>query len=140
MFSIGRPRKKLSAGRYRCPHHQGHCSCRPHSYSTPSVSGHWPVSFALASCGRACRPACALTAASVYMDFLSCVPPSVLRCRSHRKGFLPHSCGVFRRWHAPINFGTFCPEVWLLAVLTQPGYSCSDGHSVFKVLSIDELP
>ena len=33
------------------------------------------------------------------------------RCRSPRKGFLPHSCGVFRRWHAPRNFGTTCPEV-----------------------------
>ena len=28
------------------------------------------------------------------------------RCRSPRKGFLPHSCGVFRRWHAHHNFGT----------------------------------
>ena len=37
-------------------------------------------------------------------------------------------------------FGTFCPEVRLLAVLPQPGYSFSDGHSVFKMLSIDELP
>ena len=61
-------------------------------------------------------------------------------CRSPRKGFLPHFCGVFRRWHAPRNFGTKCPEVRLLAVLPQPGYSFSDGHSVFKVLSIDELP
>ncbi|MGO5030235.1 hypothetical protein ACTQ3V_15765, partial [Candidatus Agathobaculum pullicola] len=34
---------------------------------------------------------------------------------------------------------TKCPEVRLLAVLPQPGYSFSDGHSVFKVLSIDEL-
>jgi len=25
-------------------------------------------------------------------------------------------------------------------VLPQPGYSFSDGHSVFKVLFIDELP
>ena len=41
--------------------------------------------------------------------------------------------------HAPRSFGTFCPEVRLLAVLPQPGYSFSDGHSVFKVLSIDEL-
>ena len=46
----------------------------------------------------------------------------------------------FQRWHAPRNFGTFCPEVRLLAVLPQPGYPFSDGHSVFKVLSIDELP
>ena len=42
--------------------------------------------------------------------------------------------------HAPRNFGTFCPEVRLLVVLPQPGYPFSDGHSVFKVLSIDELP
>ena len=37
------------------------------------------------------------------------------------------------------GFWTLCPEVRLLAVLPQPGYSFSDGHSVFKVLSIDEL-
>ena len=42
--------------------------------------------------------------------------------------------------HAPRSFGTFCLEVRFLAVLPQPGYSFSDGHSVFKVLSIDELP
>ena len=52
----------------------------------------------------------------------------------------PDNSGVFRRWHAPRNFGTFCPEVRLLAVLPQPGYPFSDGHSVSKVLSIDELP
>ena len=105
-----RPRKKSSADRCRCPHRQGQCSCRPHSYSTPAVSGHWPVSSALVSCGRACRPACTLTAADVYMDFLSCVPPFLLRCRSPRKGFLPHSCGVFQRWHAPRSFGSLWPE------------------------------
>ena len=37
-------------------------------------------------------------------------PPFFLS-RSPRKGFLPHSCGVFRRWHAPHSFGTSCPEV-----------------------------
>jgi len=37
------------------------------------------------------------------------------------------------------HFGAVA-EVRLLAVLPQPGYSFSDGHSVFKVLSIDELP
>ena len=37
-------------------------------------------------------------------------PPFFLS-RSLRKGFLPHSCGVFRRWHAPHRFGTLCPEV-----------------------------
>jgi len=81
-------------------------------------------------------------------SFLSCVPPFVLRCRSPRKGFLPHSCGVFRRWHAPHNFGTFCPEATSGHFVPKSapcgaspaGYSFSDGHSVFKVLSIDELP
>ena len=42
--------------------------------------------------------------------------------------------------HAPRNFGAFCPEVRFLAVLPQPGYSFSDGHSFFKVQLIDELP
>ena len=98
-----RPRKKLSAGRRRCPHRQGQYSCRPHSYSTPAVSRRWPAFFAPVSCGRVCHLACALPAAGVYMDFLSCVPPFVLRCRSPRKDF--------RRWHAPHNLGTTCPEV-----------------------------
>ena len=43
--------------------------------------------------------------------YLSCVPSIFRFCRSPRKGFLPHSCGVFRRWHAPHSFGTSCPEV-----------------------------
>ena len=43
------------------------------------------------------------------------------RCRSPRKGFLPHSCGVFRRWHAPLNFGTFCPEVRSLRCFPSRG-------------------
>ena len=38
-----RPRKKPSAGRRRCPHRQGQCSCRPHSNSTPGGSGLLPV-------------------------------------------------------------------------------------------------
>ncbi len=33
--TYSRPRKKPSAGRCRCPHRQGQCSCRPHSNSTP---------------------------------------------------------------------------------------------------------
>ena len=93
-----------------CPHRQGQCSCRPHSYSTPAVLRRWPVSVVLALCGRACRPACAPTAASVCMDFLSCIPPFVLLCRFPPKGFLPHFCGVFRRWHAPRSFGSQWPE------------------------------
>ena len=38
-------------------------------------------------------------------------PPFCFPLPFLRKGFLPHSCGVFRRWHAPHNFGTTCPEV-----------------------------
>ena len=41
----------------------------------------------------------------------ACFLHFAFRCRSPRKGFLPHSCGVFRRWHAPHSFGTSCPEV-----------------------------
>ena len=65
--------------------------------------------------------------------------PPFLLSRSSRKGFLPHSCGVFRRWHAPRTSGHFVPK-WLVAVLPLPGYSFSDGHSFFKVQFIDELP
>ncbi len=34
---------------------------------------------------------------------------------------------------------TKCPEVGSLRCFPSRGYSFSDGHSVFKVLSIDEL-
>ena len=63
--------------------------------------------------------------------------PPFLLSRSSRKGFLPHSCGVFRRWHAPRTSGHFVPK-WLVAVLPLPGYFFSDGHSFFKVQLIDE--
>ena len=46
-----------------------------------------------------------------FIWVLSHVFPPFFLCRSPRKGFLPHSCGVFRRWHAPHRFGTSCPEV-----------------------------
>ena len=108
--TYSRPRKKPSAGRCRCPHRQGQCSCRPHSNSTPGVAGWPPTSSAPVSCGKGNRPACAPRAAVACTNFLSCVPPFPC-CRSTRKGFLPHSCGVFRRWHAPRSFGTSCPEV-----------------------------
>ncbi|TDA20837.1 hypothetical protein E1963_14545 [Extibacter muris] len=32
-------------------------------------------------------------------------------CRSPRKGLLPHSCGVFRRWHAPRTSGQVVPKL-----------------------------
>ena len=46
-----------------------------------------------------------------FIWVLSHVFPPFFLSRSSRKGFLPHSCGVFRRWHAPHHFGTTCPEV-----------------------------
>ncbi len=77
----------------------------------PADQGWPPVSSAPGSCGRGYRPACAPAAASLYRGYLSCVPSIFRFCRSPRKGFLPHFCGVFRRWHAPHSFGTSCPEV-----------------------------
>ena len=74
-----------------------------------------------------------------FIWVLSHVFPPFFLSRSPRKGFLPHFCGVFRRWHAPRTSGHFVPK-WLVAVLPLPGYSFSDGHSFFKVQLIDELP
>ena len=67
-----------------------------------------------------------------------------LRCSSspHKAMRLcgdPDNGGLFRRWHAPRTSGHFVPK-WLVAVLPLPGDSFSDGHSVFKVQLIDELP
>ena len=36
-----------------------------------------------------------------FIWVLSHVFPPFFLCRSPRKSFLPHFCGVFRRWHAP---------------------------------------
>ena len=74
-----------------------------------------------------------------FIGVLSHVFPPFFLSRSLRKGFLPHSCGVFRRWHTPRTSGHFVPK-WLVAALPLPGYSFSDGHSFFKVQLIDELP
>ena len=75
-----------------------------------------------------------------FIWVLSHVFPPFFLSRSPRKGFLPHSCGVFQRWHAPRTSGQFqfVPK-WLVAMLPLPGYSFSDGHLVFKVQLIDEL-
>ena len=105
-----RPRKKLSADRRRCPHRQGAYSSRPHSCSTPGGLRRLPVSSAPVSCGKGNRPACVPAVASLYRGYLSCVPSIFRFCRSPRKGFLPHSCGVFRRWHAPRSFWTLVPK------------------------------
>ena len=47
----------------------------------------------------------------VFIGVISHAFPPFFLSRSLRKGFLPHFCGVFRRWHAPHSFGTSCPEV-----------------------------
>ena len=73
------------------------------------VSGWPPVSSAPVSCGKGNRPACVPAAASL-IGVISHAFLHFSLCRSHRKGFLPHSCGVFRRWHAPRSFGTTCPK------------------------------
>ena len=109
--TYSRPRKKWSGGRCGYPHRQGAYSSRPHNYSTPGGSGRLPASSVPGSCGRGYRPACVPAVASLYRGYLSCVPSIFRFYRSPRKGFLPHSCGVFRRWHAPHSFGTSCPEV-----------------------------
>jgi hypothetical protein len=66
--------------------------------------------------------------------------------------FLPGLCRFYDRNGFFLNFFQddffrkplcqqphFVPK-WLVAVLPLPGYSFSDGHSVFKVQLIDELP
>ena len=45
-----------------------------------------------------------------FIWVLSHVFPPFFLSRSPRKGFLPHSCGVFRRWHAPRTSGHFVPK------------------------------
>ena len=137
--TYSRPRKKWSGGRRRCPQRQGEYSSRPHSCSTPGGLRRLPVSSVPVSCGKGNRPACALWAAVVYMVSLSCVLHffvAVLPERISGVGTLPAASGHLSR----SDLWTKCPEVRLLAVLPRPGYFFSDGHSVFKVLSIDELP
>ena len=108
--TYSRPRKKPSAGRCRCPHRQGQCSCRPHSNSTPGVSGWPPVSSAPVSCGKGNRPACALWAAVVYMGSLSCVPSIFPLPFSPKRLPAPFLRRVPALARSP-DFGTFCPEV-----------------------------
>ena len=46
-------------------------------------------------------------------------------------------CKLFR---CPLDgVHTILSRSWLVAVLPLPGYSFSDGHSIFKVLFTDEL-
>ncbi len=102
-----RPRKKPSAGRCRCPHRQGQCSCRPHSYSTPAVSGHWPVSSALVSCVRRLRS----NGGSVIWIFYHA------SLRLFSVDVLPTASGQLV---ARSHLWTQCPEVGSSAVLPPP--------------------
>ena len=136
--TYSRLRKKWSGGRCGCPHRQGAYSSRPHSCSTPGGSG--VCLFPLCRCHAVKGTVLlALYGRQSFIWVLSHVFPPFFLCRSPRKGFLPHSCGVFQRWHAPRTSGHFVPK-WLVAVLPLPRYSFSDGHSFFKVQLIDELP
>ena len=56
-----------------------------------------------------------------FIWVLSHVFPPFFLSRSPRKGFLPHSCGVFQRWHAPHSFGTSCPEAGSLRCFPSRG-------------------
>ena len=46
-----------------------------------------------------------------FIWVLSHVFPPFFLSRSPRKGLLPHSCGVFRRWHAPHTSGHFVSKL-----------------------------
>ena len=66
-----------------------------------------------------------------FIWVLSHVFPPFFLSRSPRKGFLPHSCGVFRRWHAPHSFGTSCPEVTSGQSVQKSGsLRCFPGRSI----------
>ena len=108
--TCSRPRKKWPGGRCGYPHRQERYSCRPHSSSTPGGSGRLPVSSVPVSCGKGNHPACALWAAVVYMDSLSCVPSIFPLPFSPKKLPAPFLRRVPALARSP-DFGTFCPEV-----------------------------
>ncbi len=138
--TYSRPRKKSSAGRCRCPHRQGQCSSRPHSSSTPGVSGRSPVSSVPVSCGKGNRPACVPGRQSFIWVLSHAFPPFCFPLPFSPKRFpAPFLRRVPALARSP-QLRDILSEVRLLAVLPLPGYSFSDGHSVFKVQLIDELP
>ena len=74
--------------------------------------------------------ACAPRAAVVCMDFLSCV---------YALSYLPFSPKRLLVSARSPDFGILS-QSQLMAVLPHTGVALSDGHSVFKVRLIDELP
>ena len=147
--TYSRLRKKWSGGRCGCPHRQGAYSSRPHNSSTPGGSGVclFPLRWGHAVKGTV-RPA--FQRWQVFIGVIShafppfCFPlpfspkrlPAPFLRRVPALARSPPASGHLSR----SDLWTKCPEVRLLAVLPRPGYFFSDGHSVFKVLSIDELP
>ena len=143
-----RLRKKPLADRCKRPHRQGQCSRCPHNNCTSSVSGCLPISAASASCGKGNRLACAPAAASLCWGYFPCVPSVLLSATVLLE---KASCTIPAAYSGVgtllITSGQLVPKLplnkvsrsWLLVVLPQPRYSFSDGHLVFKVLSIEEL-
>ena len=115
----------------------------------PAYQGWPPVSSVPVSCGKGNRPACAPAGGKSFIGVIShafppffafAVLPEKASCpipaACSGVGTLPAASGHLSR----SDLWTKCPEVRLLAMLPLPGYSFSDGHSVFKVRLTDELP
>ena len=131
--TCSRRRMYSYADRRRCRHRPAQCSFHCHSYSTPGVSGCWPASSAPESCGRRNRPACVPAATGIDRVFLSCCPSVVFFA-----AVLPEKASCL--------ISATCSGVGVLvrsghgvqkqghSTLPRPGYSFSDGHSVFKGL------
>ena len=109
--TLGRPACTVPHRSFGQPRHLlGYHQRRPRSNYMPVVSVCLLVSAAPASCGKGNRLACAPVAANICWAYFPCVPSVLLSATVlPEKGFSHHSCGVFRRWQAPQNFGISCP-------------------------------
>ena len=78
-------------------------------------------------------------AAVIYMSSLSCVPSILLSVAVFpEKASCPIPAACSGVGTHPI-LRDILSRSWLVALLPMPGYSFSDGHSIFKVLFTDEL-
>ena len=139
--TYSRPRKNRLRTGAGVPIVQGQCSCRPHSNSTPGVSGWPPVFSAPGSCGKGNAPACVPAAASLYRGYLSCVPSILLSVAVLPEKVscpIPAACSGVGT--LPATSGHFVPKSDSLRCFPSLGIPFRTGHSVFKVPSIDELP
>ena len=137
--TYSRPRKKWSGGRCGRPRRQGAYSSRPHSCSTPGGLRRLPVSSVPVSCGREYRPACVPAVASLYRVISHAFPPFFAFAVRPEKASCPISAACSSAGTLP-GLRDILSRSWLFAVLPLPGYSFSDGHFLFKVQLIDELP